>query len=427
MSFAVFRFASRSTAVPPPDSAPGAASAASSRPSLGAFKLDSSSLTKEMLSQVIPSSFPLQMDFEMASGKKIPARIQYTYDSELQEAMEKLFRQYSPDYGAMVAMDASTGAILAILSYARDPAFKENLAVRATFPSASVFKVVTAAAAIEAQRFSADTVIPYSGRNHTLYRSHVFETRENRWTRRVTLKEAFAKSINTVFGKIGAFRVGSDELREYASRFGFNRKINADFHVDPGSAPIPEDAWGLAESASGFTRDNTMSPLQGALIASSIANYGVLMEPYLVQSIYETSEGKSLYHAQRKVASMTVGLGTAHEMRELMQETVLRGTSRKAFHGFFRRNLAGVVVGGKTGSLTGTSPPGKYDWFIGFAESGSRRIAVSILTVNEKQWRVKSSYLARRAFEVALRSHLTGQQVASWTGHDPLRLTVPRE
>jgi beta-lactamase class D len=56
-------------------------------------------------------------------------------------------------------------------------------------------------------------------------------------------------------------------------------------------------------------------------------------------------------------------------------------------------------VGGKTGSLTGLDPEGKYDWFVGFASHGDQRIAVAALTIHRKLWRVKSSYLARKAIE----------------------------
>ena len=90
---------------------------------------------------------------------------------------------------------------------------------------------------------------------------------------------------------------------------------------------------------------------------------------------------------------------TAHEIRTLMKETVLHGTSRHSFKGFFKDNPLLVNVGGKTGSLTGYDPRGKYDWFVGYAELGTSQLALAALTIHEKQWRVKSSYLARRAIE----------------------------
>ncbi|MGK5081964.1 penicillin-binding transpeptidase domain-containing protein [Bdellovibrionota bacterium FG-1] len=368
-------------------------------------------VTKENLSQALGETkalfeFPSDLEISINEKEKFHAIIQYSFDAKLQESMEQLFKSYSPDYGAFVAMDAVTGRVLAMVSYSRDPKIKENLALRATFPSASVFKVVTAAAAIQEQKLNPNSIIQFTGANHTLYRSNIMKNRVNRWSRYSTLKEAFAKSINTVFGRIGAYQVGTEKLQNYASRFGFNRAIASDFPMQQGHAHIANDAdaWDLAQTASGYTRENTMSPMQGALIAAAVANDGVMMEPFVVQSVY-SPEGGSLYTSEPKVASVVVKPETASEIRALMTETVTHGTSRKSFRGFFKGPFKELSVGGKTGSLTGMDPPGKYDWFVGYADGGPHRIAVAALTIHKKQWRVKSSYLARKAMEQYFFTH----------------------
>jgi cell division protein FtsI/penicillin-binding protein 2 len=316
--------------------------------------------------------------------------------------MEGLMKSYRPDYGAFVAIDAETGKVLSMVSFTAKNAklAQENLALRASFPSASVFKVVTAAAVIENQKFGADTLIHFNGANHTLYRGNILKDRFNRWSRYATLKDAFAKSINTVFGRIGAYNVGSAELSDYASRFGFNHPILADFPIQIGRAPIPpnEDAWGLAETASGYTRNNTMSPLQAAMIASTVANEGKMMEPYFVQSVTTESAGQ-IYQAEPKLVGLSIDPSTADEIKRLMRETVAHGTASHTFRGFNRSKFRDIDVGGKTGSLTGTDPKGKYDWFIGFANGRGHRLAFAALTIHETLWRVKSSYLARKAIE----------------------------
>ncbi len=381
-------------------------------------------LTKDNISQAIGESatfyrFPKQIDLPQElhqalsklKGAPVTAQIQYSFDTKLQESLEGLLRTYSPDYGALVVLDATTGRVLSMVSSTQHKEYQGNLALQATFPSASVFKVVTAAAAIERQKFSAETMIPFNGRNHTLYRGNILKTPITRWTHYTSLKTAFAKSINTVFGKIGAYDVGHQELQVYADRFGFNHPISADFPVGTGRAVIPQDAWGMAESASGYTRANTMSPLQGALMAAAIVNEGVMMEPYLVQSV-STAEGESLYVAEPEVARTSVDMKTASELKELMRETISQGTSRKSFRKFFRGEYTLLDVGGKTGSLTGDQPKGKYDWFVGFAEGGTHRIAIAALTIHGKLWKVKSSLLARKAIESYFHGKLTGKQVA---------------
>jgi penicillin-binding protein A len=342
--------------------------------------------------------FPAETDVNVTGSGKTRVKVNYAFDSKLQKGMEKLFESYSPDFGAFVAMDAKTGRVISLVSFSRGKRLPDNLALRATFPSASVFKVVTAAAAIESHRVSAETLIPFNGRSHTLYRGQILKSNVTRWTRFMTLKQAFGKSVNTVFGRIGAYTVGSDQMKHYASVFGFNRKIASDIPMQEGKAMIPNDSFGLAESASGYTRQNTMSPMQGALIAATVINNGVMMEPYVVDSMAKP-DGSVLYSAKPKVASVAIDPSTATEMRSLMKETVLHGTSQKSFRGFFKKNFTFLNVGGKTGSLTGDNPRGKYDWFVGYADSGPQKIALAALTIHEKQWRVKSSYLARKAIE----------------------------
>jgi cell division protein FtsI/penicillin-binding protein 2 len=362
----------------------------------------SPAFTKQQLSSMLADSAALyQFPKEIGiPGQVAKDSLVYSFDPALQEEMSSLMKSYRPDYGAFVAIDAETGKVLSMVSFTSSNAqvAKENLALRATFPSASVFKVVTAAAAIENQKFMADTVIHFNGANHTLYRGNILSDRYNRWSRYATLKDAFAKSINTVFGRIGAYSVGSAELGEYASRFGFNHPILADFPIQMGHAPMPSDAWGLAETASGYTRNNTMSPLQAAMIASAIVDDGKMMEPYLVQSVFSPDAGM-IYSAEPKMVGLSVDATTAAEIRRLMRETVTHGTASRTFRGFSRGKFKDIDVGGKTGSLTGVDPKGKYDWFVGFANGRGHRLAFAALTIHETLWRVKSSYLARKAIE----------------------------
>jgi len=56
-------------------------------------------------------------------------------------------------------------------------------------------------------------------------------------------------------------------------------------------------------------------------------------------------------------------------------------------------------MGGKTGHLTGLSPKGNYDWFVGYATDGKKQVALAALTINEENWRVKASYLGRQFIE----------------------------
>ncbi len=362
------------------------------------------SVTKAGIAASLESSlhsnfFPNQVEVQNGT-RKIDAIPSYTLDLLSQHRMEKLFSQYRPDYGAFVALDAETGAVLSLLSYSRDPNDLGNLSLKATFPAASIFKVVTAVAALDQKKAEPNTIVSYTGANHTLYKQNLSEKFNPRWARHVTLRDAFARSINTVFGKVGLYLLKPEQLFDYAKRFQFNTTINADVPVQPGTFYLEaENDYKMAEAASGFTRTAQMSPLQGALMAAAIVNEGVMMEPYLVSALH-TPQGEIIYKVQIKPLGQVMQSDSALKMRSMMTETVIRGTSQKSFRDLLRKKKSHEIeMGGKTGHLTGLSPKGNYDWFIGYATDGKKRVAIAALTINEDTWRVKASYLARQFFE----------------------------
>ncbi len=368
-------------------------------------KVEKSWLAQKLGPGLKYNQFPPEIAVDLG-GEIVQASAQYTLDPVLQLKIGKTLQQYRPDYGAFVALDAVTGKVLVLLSYTHSSGDSdENMALKASFPAASIFKIVTATAAIDQGVMTADTVIPFNGAFHTLYRRNVTDQRSNRWTRQMTLREAFAKSVNTVFGKIGMYVLEPMQLQSYAERFQFNKPIAADVPVELGQVHLPStEGWGFAELASGFNRVSSMSPLQGALIAAAVANDGVMMEPFVVQSL-ATKQGAVLYAAQPESTSITMKPETAAELRALMQETVLKGTSRGAFRTLLKKkSFQEIEIGGKTGSLRGLSPKGKCDWFVGYARAQDRRIAFAALTVNEDLWRVKASYLARLFVEEYFKS-----------------------
>ncbi len=336
-------------------------------------------------------AFPLEV--ELGSLGRAAAR--YTIDPVHQSRIEKLLQQYRPDYGAFVALDALTGKVLVLVSYNHGKQSNENLALKASFPAASIFKIVTAAAALDQGVLSADTVIPFNGASHTLYRRNVTDQSVGRWTRQITLRDAFARSVNTVFAKIGMFVLEPLQLRDYAERFHFNKDIASDVPIERGQFELDAaEPWGIGEVASGFNRVSSMSPLQGALIASAVANDGLMMEPYIVESLLVA--GQPVYQGIPRSASTTMKVETAAELRRLMVETIRTGTSRQAFRTLLTKpKYKSLEMGGKTGSLKGLSPKGKCDWFVGFVRGADKRIAIAALTVNEDLWRVKASHLAR--------------------------------
>ena len=365
----------------------------------GSALISKSELRQKIVGANNQSLYQFKQNEVQLAGYPEPVILDYAFDPSLQSMAEDLLDQYKPDLGVMVAMDASTGRVLAMAAENKAFVIEGNPAIESTFPSASVFKVVTAAAAIEEQKANPHTMIAYGGRDHTLYKSQIKE-KVSGWKRVSSLKAAFGKSINTVFGRLAVFNIGKEPLKAFSNRFAYNEAIPAEFPVMMSKSANPTDSFELAEMGSGYTQDNVMSPLHGAMIAAAVANDGVMMQPYFLNAAYLKS-GKTIYRSEPAIQGKVMTVETSNELKTLMQETVANGTSKKAFRGFFRGKFSELQVGGKTGHLTDRNYGGRIDWFVGFAHSHGRKIAVSVLTMHKKYWTVKSSFLARRTFETA--------------------------
>jgi cell division protein FtsI/penicillin-binding protein 2 len=331
------------------------------------------------------------------------AKINSTIREDYSQILQKYLQRYKPDHGVIAVMNPDTGAILALESFSKEDSEEDNagsghLGLRAAFPAASVFKIVTATAAIDQGKAYSETVISYNGRNHTLYRKHVKDRGTHRETNHVTLREAFGRSINTVFGKLGLFHVGFQDLQKYADAFYFNREIPSDLLIEKSRFIIdPSDTWQLVESSAGFTHRTTLSPIHGAMIASAILNEGRMKAPYVIQNLMN-EKGKSLYEHEIQPLGEIMSGYSARQMHLLMEETITSGTSRKPFRGLAHEDSE-LILGGKTGSLDGKMIKGRTDWFVGYASHNDLRLAVGIVTVHKKYWTVKSSMLARLFFE----------------------------
>jgi cell division protein FtsI/penicillin-binding protein 2 len=399
--------------------------------STGPADLDASSLVRALTPHLAANRYPEQVLLS-AGGQELPATIRYTFDRRLQDTLRRTYDLYDPDYGAFVAINPDTGEILAMYSHTRaglpDPG---NLALRASSPAASVFKIVTAAAALDRGLLDPDSVLPYVGRSHSLYRGQVLgapavskttkaspktpskavsskrgKTSTSAKSRRrapvlhqVTLTDAFADSINPVFARIGVQRLGATSLNDYAGRFGFNRNIACGVEMPVSATGFARgDLWDVAEAASGYTRATTMSPLHGAMIAGTAINEGMMMRPQLVDTVVD-SEGLVMHLPQPQAWGRAIAPDAALKLRRLMTETVQTGTARRSFADFFEGPLARVEVGGKTGTLNGEYPRGRNDWFVGYATDGQRRIAFASHCVHQTETAVKSAFVARRVLE----------------------------
>ena len=325
----------------------------------------------------------------------VELRVDTSIDIALQQFILKKMQRSTSRYIGIVTMDPLTGRILTMAGYDKNDPFG-NPCLDNRFPAASIFKIVTAAAAIEKCGFSAQSGFKYNGKKHTLYKSQLKE-RTNKYTNRVTLKNSFAQSVNPVFGKLGAIYLGKHALEQYADAFGFNRQIGFEINIAKSLMHVSDDSYNWAEIACGFNRDTRISPIHGALIASVIINNGELVEPTIVDRIGDEND-HILYRSHVTLVRRSIAPATSRTISNLMETTIRSGTCRKSFRGYKRdRVLSKLNIGGKTGTIDNKTHDARYDWFIGFAEekNGPEKIAISVVVAHEKYIGTRASQYAR--------------------------------
>jgi len=350
------------------------------------------------LNQVFKTS-DHQWPKEMQVAEKTLA-IDYTFDEDLTQFIEKQLAAYRSDYAAVAVIDNATGKLLSVVGHQRE-GNKANLALpfSSTHPSASLIKIVTAAGLLDRSPLNEESRISYNGRRTTLYK-YQLQDQHNPWTREQSLAEAFACSNNVVFGKAAIHYLPGNSIYEWAAKFGFNQDLMQEVSLAKSNFPLPENQYHLAELASGFNKQTSMSPIHAALLAATIANEGVMPYPFLAKRLVEG--GKALWTAVPRTKRV-LDRKVAHGLKMMMEKTIGSGTARGSFRKMPSVIKDQFIIGGKTGSITGGLPAGKHDWFTVFVVPRDARfgkgISLSVLNVNVEKWRVRSTYLAKSIIE----------------------------
>jgi peptidoglycan glycosyltransferase len=313
----------------------------------------------------------------------------YTLDPDLQDYVSRTVSQADANHIAVVALNPKTGAILAIAG--RSPTIS-GIEYHAGFPAASLFKVVTAAAAIEEAGIAPESLIQFRGGTYTLNQSNYIPNPET--DRRImSVGEAMGLSCNAVFGHLGVKYLNGSILARYANKFGFNQPLGLEVPMPSSAAQIPSnDLFELSRTSAGFG-EVRISPVHAAALVAGVANGGLLPRPYLVERVTDT-DGVVLERTEPEALQRIVQPDTAQTLIEMMKYTTTVGTSRREFMRSGRPALGDMEVAGKTGTLTGSNPPGLNNWFIGAAPLNNPQLAVAIVTVGAGP-SAKPSRLAR--------------------------------
>ncbi len=335
----------------------------------------------------------LQTILNQLQGKK-PAgeKVVTTLDPRAQRVANAALAGHK---GAVVALEPQSGSVTvmasspgynpnSLRSTASAAAIKSdpsgrllNRAVQFGYAPGSTFKVVTATAALDSGAFTPDSML--SGRNGIPISGVPLRNDENENLGQITLTQALAKSVNTVWAQV-AERLGKRTMARYMERFGFDRKPELDYPAEEMSASGEHVGERVLAPTSplvdvgrmGIGQDKLeVTPLQMAEVAAAVANHGKLMVPHMTKRIVD-SEGRTVQQIAPRVQSVVMKSSTAAEVRSMMEAVVNEGTGTSA-------QIPGVQVAGKTGTAeTQIGNTINNVWFIAFAPAANPRVAIAV-------------------------------------------------
>jgi len=321
-------------------------------------------------------------------------------DPEIQGRVQGILNR-SQALGAGVAvLEPLSGRVIALATYNRDPTRPLVFSWKA-YPAASLIKVITAAAAIEKRHLEPSSILTYTGGPYSL-RHKDLGSQVHRWATRVTLENAFARSLNTVFGKVGIHELGADALREFGRRFFFNQPLPCEVPFETSFFPVPEDRFGIAQAASGYNQRTLITTLHAAWIAALVCSGGASPTPWLIERVEGQAEATAALVQRPGVPIRVLSSPGARKMQRLMEATISEGTCQRSFAGRHRiARFRSLTFGGKTGNINDQEQTVKNDWFMGYARdaSGHPLVALSVFVLHEMRLGLRANRVAFEVFQ----------------------------
>lgn len=303
----------------------------------------------------------------------------------IDELQEYAYDQLDGRNGAIVAIEPTTGQVLAMVSLPDfDPMTIEEdwsemmededspFLARATqglYPPGSTYKIVTAAGAYDngmTDMTFNDNGVFESG-DVTVY-NYGRESYGN-----IDLKRAFEVSSNYAFCTLG-YELGAENVKLEAEKFGVNKDLSFDIPTSKSEIQYSRmtdlDGALVSIGQGGLV----MTPLHVALMGSAVANGGKMMKPYLVETI-TTENGTVIGQTRPSVMYESIGSACAEYIEDMMIGVIEDGTGTSA-------QLSGITVAGKTGTAENESEE-DHAWFVGYAPAEQPTICVAVVLEND--------------------------------------------
>lgn len=303
--------------------------------------------------------------------------------------------------GAVVALEPSTGAVLAVASTpsydpntlsshspaeirkaaqalaAQDPDPRLNQALTQNYPPGSIFKIIDMSAALT-KGMTPDSVVPAPD----LYKLPGTQTTLSNYngesctsSGQDTLLHSFTISCNTTFAKLVVDEIGETALRDMARKFGVtDNSFTIPLPVAASTLGDIIDKASLAQSAIG-QRNVRFTTMQAAMLSAVVANGGQLMKPYLVKETQAPDLSVLDKASPEKDGGPAISNSQADDLKDMMINVVKNGTGKAA-------QVSGTTVAGKTGTAQVAPGIPDHTWFTGFAPANDPKIAVAVFIKN---------------------------------------------
>jgi peptidoglycan glycosyltransferase len=340
------------------------------------------------------AAFFEQLNALLSGNPVTGASVELTIDEEVQQVAWDALGDMK---GAVVAIEPSTGRILALVSKSGFDAnllsthntadassnYKKLLTDKNSplinraiggnlYAPGSVFKLVVAAAAFESGDYTPQSKLP----NPPKYilpgtTTAITNSGEGKCggAKTVSIATALKLSCNVPFAQLG-IELGQDAIAKQAKAFGFGEALS--IPLKSTASVYPEN---LDEAQTGLTAfgqfDVRVTPLQMAMVSAAIANGGVEMKPYMVDQIF-TSNLTLLEEGKPTELRRSITTSTAERIKQMMITAVASGVSSNA-------KIPGVKVAGKTGTAENGIKDPYTLWFTGFAPADNPQVAVAVV------------------------------------------------
>jgi penicillin-binding protein 2B len=314
------------------------------------------------------------------NGNNIYTTLDIKIQTVLENSMNNVIKEYNPDKIVGIVMDSKTGEILALSNRPSIYPSKENevnyinYAISYPFEPGSTMKIFTLASAINEGVYKGNE--KYMSGSIEITGETIGDHNNNRGWGEITFDEGVQHSSNVAFAIMAKEKIGFDRFYNYLQEFGFDKTTGIDLSNEKKGKILYN--YPIEKVTTSFGQGSTGTPIQLVTAASSIANDGKMMKPYIIKKITDNN-GKTIKENVPRVTNTPISEDTAKKTRELLSSVVNDGTG-KPF------KLKDFQVAGKTGTAQIPDSKGYYQTgrnnyifsFLGMAPAEDPRLIVYV-------------------------------------------------